>query len=359
MGDNINKTLEEHEIYLREMINEGLRTAGFSINDRGGIEDEDFNKEKIRNLHKPKREEIVNKNMAFVNDKAKKIMPYFANGSEIDATRIAPEIIEVKPRSLEGDIFRFASLLWSVPVSQGFGRRMRFLVKDASNGKLIGIFALGDPVFNLAARDKWIGWSTEDRLSRLVSVMDAYTVGAVPPYSSLICGKLIASLMGSKEVIETYKRKYYNRITIIKKVLLKKDLALITTTSSMGRSSIYNRLVVPNGPKLIKIGNTKGYGHFHLSGEIFYEMKEYLKRLSHPYVNGNRYGNGPNWRMRIIRTVLSKLGYNPDCLLKHGIEREVYAMPLGNNWKEYLLGKDTEIEKNSLSAAEISEFLLK
>ena len=53
----------------------------------------------------------------------------------------------------EGDLFRAATLLWSVPVSRGYGRRMRYLVMDESNNKLIGLFALGDPVFNLKSRD--------------------------------------------------------------------------------------------------------------------------------------------------------------------------------------------------------------
>ena len=43
---------------------------------------------------------------------------------------------------------------------------MRFLVMDQSNGKLMGLFALTDPVFNLQARDNWIGWTTEDRRQR-------------------------------------------------------------------------------------------------------------------------------------------------------------------------------------------------
>lgn len=39
---------------------------------------------------------------------------------------------------------------------------MRFLVWDEHHEKLIGIFALGDAVFNLRSRDELIGW-TQDR----------------------------------------------------------------------------------------------------------------------------------------------------------------------------------------------------
>ena len=53
---------------------------------------------------------------------------------------------------------------------------------------------------NLSARDDWIGWTHEDRSKRLVHVMDAYVVGALPPYSYLIGGKMVAALMASQEV---------------------------------------------------------------------------------------------------------------------------------------------------------------
>ncbi len=71
---------------------------------------------------------------------------------------------------------RYASLTWSVPVSNGYGRRMRFLVFDASNDKLMGLLALGDPVYNLRVRDQWIGWSVEQKNARLWHVMDAYVL---------------------------------------------------------------------------------------------------------------------------------------------------------------------------------------
>ena len=84
----------------------------------------------------------------------------------------------------EGDLFRLASLTWSVPVSNGFGRRLRFLVWDNHNGKLIGIIAIGDPVFNLSVRDNLIEWDVKARGERLVNIMDAYVLGALPPYSN-------------------------------------------------------------------------------------------------------------------------------------------------------------------------------
>ena len=99
-------------------------------------------------------------------------------------------------------MFRLASLTWSVPVSNGFGRRLRYLVWDAHNGKLIGLIAIGDPVFNLSVRDNLIGWNVHDRTARLVNIMDAYVLGALPPYNALLAGKMIACLIRSREIYE-------------------------------------------------------------------------------------------------------------------------------------------------------------
>ena len=76
---------------------------------------------------------------------------------------IAPVLERVSSETMESDLFRLASLTWSVPVSNGFGRRLRYLVWDDSNGKLIGLIAIGDPVYNLSVRDNVIGWDVHDR----------------------------------------------------------------------------------------------------------------------------------------------------------------------------------------------------
>lgn len=121
----------------------------------------------------------------FVEQRGRKLLPHFAEGKDVQPESVEPYISLVAPRSADAKRFRFATLLWSVPVSRGFGRRMRFLARDRANDKLIGIFALTDPMFNLQARDSWIGWNVHDRCERLVHVMDAHVVGAVPPYPAL------------------------------------------------------------------------------------------------------------------------------------------------------------------------------
>jgi hypothetical protein len=128
---------------------------------------------------------------------------------------IQPSLVEVNPDSEDELLFRYVSLHWSIPVSKGYGRRLRFLVVDQANDKLIGIIGLGDPVIALAARDKWIGWDRNTRHERLRYVIDAFVLGAVPPYSYLLCGKLIALLAASSDVRSRFFNKHRKRHSLI------------------------------------------------------------------------------------------------------------------------------------------------
>ena len=343
---------------LRRVVHQHLLSLGFSKNCDGYSVHEELTKQKIRDLHAVQRLEVLEQNRSFIEAHGSTLADHFASGSQIDPTLIDPELVEVKSESLESRLFRFACLLWSIPVSRGFGRRLRFLVRDRQNGFLIGLFALGDPVFNLSARDNWIGWTHEDRSDRLAHVMDAYVVGAVPPYSQLIGGKLVAALMASTKVKQVYERKYLGRQTVIRKKENRARLVLLTTTSALGRSSLYNRLSLPSGPRFLRIGTTKGFGHFHLSGPIFESLRGYLEAIGHPYASGHQFGMGPNWKIRVARTALEKIGINGNAILKHGIKREVYAIPLATNWQQILLGQQRNVRSCMISTAEISEFCL-
>ena len=341
---------------LYEVIHKHLTDLGFSKNGKGYFVEGGLTKQKIRDLHSVQRKDVLKQRQSFVESQGPALIKHFATGREVNPTAIDPEIVEVKSDSLDSRLFRFACLLWSVPVSQGFGRRLRFLVRDRQNGQLIGLFALGDPVFNLSARDNWVGWTHQERCDRLVHVMDAYVVGAVPPYSQLIGGKLVAALMTSQEVKRAYERKYLGSESVIRKKKHRARLVLLTTTSALGRSSIYNRLSLPDGPRFLRIGTTRGHGHFHLSGAIFEALRGHLEATGHPYASGHRFGMGPNWKLRVARAALEGIGIDGNSILKHGIEREVYAIPLAQNWQRILLGSNKNVRSLSSPASGIADF---
>ena len=196
----------------------------------------------VRTIHGAQRNDRLAVSQTFLASRLPKLTKYFASGEDVDPAGISPKLQLISSDTWEGDLFRLASLTWSVPVSNGFGRRLRFLVWDEHNGKLIGIIAIGDPVFNLSVRDNLIDWDVKARGERLVNIMDAYVLGALPPYNALLGGKLVACLVRSLDVYNHFSKAYGKTTGIISGEQKKARLLTVTTSSSMGRSSVYNRL---------------------------------------------------------------------------------------------------------------------
>lgn len=322
----------------------------------GRTESDAGDKDAIRADHADHRRDRARAEAEFVAQNLERLLPSFANADDVRVDKIKPRLELVTPDSEATQLFRLAALLWSVPVSRGYGRRLRFLVRDDQNDKLIGIIALGDPVFNLRARDQWIGWDVRAREKRLCNVMDAYVLGAVPPYSHLIGGKLVAALVASQEVHQAFAERYGNREGIISQENRRARLTLVTTTSSLGRSSIYNRLKIGGRLLFQPVGFTGGWGHYHLDAELFQKMRRLLELVGHEYADGYGYGNGPNWKMRVIRGALEEVGIDHD-VLRHGIKREVYMVPLARNAQAFLRGDHSRVSKwETYSASDIAEF---
>jgi hypothetical protein len=53
----------------------------------------------------------------------------------------------------------------------------------------------------------------------------------------------------------------------------------------------------------------------------------------------NRFGDGPNWRMRVVRLASDIIGFNSNIILQHSFKRGIYAIPLAKNFRSFLLGK--------------------
>lgn len=343
------------ESRLKRKIRSHLKKLGYKKNSKGELVASDLSKNGIRLLHAQQRQQKLLDSKNFVEKKLSKFLCYFASGYEIEPTRIEPRIEIVTSDTWQSDLFRLASLTWSIPVSYGYGRRMRFLVWDDYNDKIIGIIALGDPVFNLKARDLLIGWDQEDRRKRLVNIMDAFVLGALPPYNYLLAGKLVASLVRTKEIKDAFKNRYNGAVGVISKENKNASLVACTTSSALGRSSIYNRLKLQGKYSFKSIGFTSGWGHFHIPNDLFEELREYLASVNHPYVANHKFGDGPNWRLRTVRAALGRLGMDGD-ILKHGINREVFLCELATNAIQILNGQEKEPRYDDLlSVTEVSE----
>lgn len=326
------------EAVLKRKVRAHLRKLGFKKSGNGALSPPTSSKESVRAVHSDQRKAGLKAQGAFVKRVFPELKHHFAEGHEIYPEKILPALELIDAGTWQSDLFRLASLSWSVPVSNGFGRRLRYLVWDESNSKLMGIIALGDPVFNLKARDSVVGWSGKDRSKRLVNVLDAYVLGAIPPYNMILGGKLVACLVRSQEVRDDFARRYGKTRGIISGKKKGAQLVVVTTSSSLGRSSIYNRLKLGAQKYFSPIGFTQGWGHFHVPDRLFSELRDYLRRRKHRYANGHRYGEGPNWRFRTIRAAFAALGFKAG-LLKHGIGREVFMCEIAHNARKILRGE--------------------
>ena len=338
---------------LKRKVRDQLRELGFTRRE-GELVSPASTKDSIRALHAVQRRELLAREKAFIASALGRLEGYFADGNEVDVRRLSPRLELIESGTWQADLFRLASLSWSVPVSRGFGRRLRYLVWDDACNKLIGLFALGDPVFNMRARDEFVGWNIADRSARLVNVMDAYVLGAVPPYNKLLGGKLVASLIRTTKVRDDFRKRYGAARGIISGRLKRARLAIVTTTSSLGRSSIYNRLRLAGQDYFSPLGFTGGWGHFHIRDSLFEDLRTFLRRRGHLYVDGHQFGDGPSWRLRTIREALKELGFQGD-MLRHGVGREVFAAELASNARDVLTGKARRpLYSNLLSVAQVS-----
>ena len=326
----------------------------------------DLSKENIRNMHSSHRLQERNAIYKSIGENTIQnfVDTHIADGSDIIPENISPELVVVDNNKL-GQLFRFSSIVWSVPVTAGFGRRIRFLIRDKQNDKLIGIAALCDPVFNLNVRDTYIGWDQAGRRERLVNTMSGYVIGALPPYNDLLGGKLVTCLLASREVGDIFREKYKNNKGIISGAKKNPELVSIFITSALGKSSIYNRVKLRKDNEVVlelkNLGYTKGYGSFHITNEHYEQLYEILKEDNHPYVSAEELKLSPNRKIRIIRVGLSKIGLGRDHgidILKHGIPRGVFMLETAKNTKEFLRGEDARPDYDvSLDVEEISELV--
>lgn len=348
-------SIASREANLKRKLRRHLQGIGFYKSKDGELEFEGKGKDVVRSLHRVQREGRLEDNRKLIQNKASKLLGFFASGEDVVPQKISPVLERISSGTKYSELFKLASLTWSVPVSNGFGRRLRYLVWDESNGKLMGLVAIGDPVFNLGVRDNLIGWNAKERSERLVNIMDAYVLGAIPPYNALLGGKLIACLLRSRDLYDDFASAYGDTQGIISGKDKKARLLCVTTSSSMGRSSVYNRLKLDGIQYLKPIGYTGGWGHFHIPDDLFIELRNYLRDKKHMYADQHGYGQGPNWRLRTTKAALSALGFKGN-MLRHGIHREVFMSQLADNALTILQSGQGEPDISSLlSAKEIAQ----
>lgn len=314
-------------------------------------------KQVLREAMSARRQEAIEKDWKWISRKHKFVAGHLINGQDIDPDKIDP-VLEVCEDPKSQALFRYLRYTWSSPHSEYVGRRIRFLIRDRGHGgAIIGIAAIGSSIMQIAERDRWIGWMKPEgedddnsapdhwtemrtmRAERIVSMMDLYVCGAVPPYSYLLGGKLICYMMMSNEVRKLFRRKYRNRLTITRQRSAN-DLVLLATTSLYGtHSSQYNRVSYDGNLLFKPIGHTRGYGTVHLSLETFELMRAFLSRMG--IEPSHEFGAGANWKIRAVRSCLQQLGLDEDLMLQHSYPKIIYVSEYAENARKFLRGENS------------------
>jgi len=319
---------------LRKLVVEKLQALGFQFDEEENLYFPEASKEAIRRLHEPARRLELARRQKWLRTYLPRYLHYFADGHEVIPEKINPTLVEVQTKEQQA-LFRIARLLWSLPFSKGYGRRLRFLIIDEANGKLIGILALQSPPLDFPPRDRLFQYPEGRKIELINQTMDIQTLGAVPPYNRLLGGKLIALTAASNEVREAYHRKYAGRRTEIEGRQLPAHLIALTTTSAFGHSSLYNRLRYKGILIAQSIGYAEGYGSFHLA-ELYPLFRKFLEAQGISTRGG--FGTGPRIRWQTMVRALERLGFSSE-LLRHGVRREAFLFPLIDNLKDYMEGR--------------------
>jgi len=322
---------------LRQAVLEELEALGFEWQEGKPRLPDGQTKTLIRRLHEPAKQVELERRQDWLRRNLPRYLQLFADGDEVEPEKVKPALVEVE-KQWQHELFRVARLTWSLPYSKGFGRRLRFLLIDEHNEKLIGILCLQSPPLSFPPRDRLFDYPVGRKTELVNQTMDIQTLGALPPYNRLLGGKLVALAAASDEVRAAYRRKYAGRQTEMEGRVLPAHLVALTTTSAFGRSSIYNRLRYHDEAIAESLGYTEGYGSFHLL-RLYPLFREFLEAQGVSTRGG--YGTGPRRKWQTMVRALERLGFSSD-LLKHGVRREAFLFPLIHNLEEYMTDQDSE-----------------
>lgn len=324
MGNPVFEALEESElIEIPEFSEESVSALRNAIQEhylefRASVESGD--KTYLQDLHILSKKRADQRSLAKCISEFGKLSSNFITPNKLDVSKISPILINVDEAEKFKRLFSLVRHTWSMPYSKGYGRRLRFIVWDDYHNAVIGIIGLQSPPADLSCRDKLFAFPEGEKLDYINRTMDVFTLGAVPPYSNLLGGKLVAGLVATDIIRQAYWSKYAGQRSEMKQSLIEQPLVGATTTSAFGRSSIYNRLKYQDRLLAKPIGYTKGFGSIHLE-PLFDDISALLK--SHGVYHNGGYGNGPKARWQNIVRALQKLGLSQK-YLKHGLGREVF-----------------------------------
>lgn len=319
--------LQQKADKLRNEVIKVLQYQGYTLKENSFFLSSTDRNAKI-SAHEISRAERISKKIKFINSFSETAKKSMINSSDIEIEKIKPKLIEIKSGTIHADFFRWWNLTWwSLPYEKAYGRQMRFIIWDEYHDAPIGLIGLQSPILSWKVRDSHLGITQEKRDIFVNQSMNAQRLGSLPPYNKFLGGKLIALLMTSDTVRDSFYNKYKDYETILLKRKIPANLLFITTTGAYGKSSVYNRLRFKNNKVCDFIGYTHGSGSFHIPNSLYEGFVNYL--MENNIKTERAFGNGPSVKMRIISQSMNLLGFKNGN--NHGIKRALYLFPFAKN----------------------------
>lgn len=336
---------------LKKNILKILKLQGYKVKS-GGFFLHDEERDTKRQAHYVAKAERMLDNESLIINHSDLVKKFMVDGKAIDVAKIDPVLVEVRPGTQWEILFRWWNLVWwSLPYERSYGRQMRFILWDKYHKAPMGLIGLQSPILSWGVRDRYLGIGTTDRDFWVNQSLNAQRLGALPPYNSLLGGKLVAAMMSTDYVRRKFKEKYSSIKTILKDRNIPADLLFITTTGAYGKSSVYSRLKM-NGDEIgTFLGYTQGTGSFHIPNFLYEDLILYLKKKNLDVQRG--YGNGPSRKIRLIDQAMTLLGFKNG--INHSIKRSVYLFPFAKNINA-VINNGEKPKWNKRSQKEVAEF---
>ena len=225
-------------------------------------------------------------------------------------------------------------LIHSMEFTANPGRNVKFYVKDKSTNKVLGLICLGSDVTSLGVRDELIGWSKENKFKdgKLNHTAIGTTICCVQPLGfNMLGGKLVAQMVTSKVVRDTWKKLYGQ------------TLVGISTTALYGIHSMYNGI-----PQWKTLGETKGKISLKPDDKFYDIWHKWIKdnkREEYDSKVGPRPSGQPvtGIKQKIIQMIYQELGIKR-AKYEHGFKRGAYFANIYQNGKEFLRSEINEDE---------------
>lgn len=100
------------EARLKRALRYHLHHLGFKRTPEGGLAPPDSSKECYRHLHSAQLLERLTVERSFIAHQWPRLRSFFAEGSEVDPSQIAPRLEMVEVETWQSNLFRLAALTW-------------------------------------------------------------------------------------------------------------------------------------------------------------------------------------------------------------------------------------------------------